>query len=424
MRRRIPYVLLLAACTFVVKACASPEASQSIQSGKITDIGAQARSSSRAPSLWSMFKIITQTGAEAKSPSRAPKSRALATIMSQTGAEARSSPRAPKPRALIAGTSRSAHPVPVVAALSERRPLDIVSLISSKPDSSFPDFVGDLDAILSRNHLRLLPILGRGPLHTVNDLLYTPGIDIAVVQADAIGALDHPARRRLRYIAKVYDEQFHVVAGREITDIRQLDGRKVNIDGPGTGTYLTARNVFKRLKVTPEFTTDDQATSYRKLSAGEIAAAVYVAPGPARELGAFANDSRFHLVPVKYGDEIAGDYLPSEFDPSHYPSLIESGTRVETIAVANVLAVLNWPESSERYRRLARFVSAFFSRYDSSLMHDHRSKWDEGIPSARVPGWQRFRPAQQWLDRKALAPSALGAIATSVMLAGTHRQRG
>ena len=157
-------------------------------------------------------------------------------------------------------------------------PLDIVSLISSKPDSSFPDFVGDLDAILSRNHLRLLPILGRGPLHTVNDLLYTPGIDIAVVQADAIGALDHPARRRLRYIAKVYDEQFHVVAGREITDIRQLDGRKVNIDGPGTGTYLTARNVFKRLKVTPEFTTDDQATSFRKLSAGEIAAAVYVAP--------------------------------------------------------------------------------------------------------------------------------------------------
>lgn len=368
MRRRIPYVLLLAACTFVVKGCASPEASQSIQSGKITDIGAQARSSSRAPSLWSMFKIITQTGAESKSPSRAPKSRALATIMSQTGAEARSSPRAPKPRALIAGTSRSAHPVPVVAALSERRPLDIVSLISSRPDSSFPDFVGDLDAILSRNHLRLLPILGRGPLHTVNDLLYTPGIDIAVVQADAIGALDHPARRRLRYIAKVYDEQFHVVAGREITDIRQLDGRKVNIDGPGTGTYLTARNVFKRLKVTPEFTTDDQATSYRKLSAGEIAAAVYVAPGPARELGAFANDSRFHLVPVKYGDEIAGDYLPSEFDPSHYPSLIESGTRVETIAVANVLAVLNWPESSERYRRLARFVSAFFSRYDSSLV--------------------------------------------------------
>ena len=97
---------------------------------------------------------------------------------------------------------------------------------------------------------------------------------------------------------------------------------------------------------------------------------------------------------------------------------IESGTRVETIAVANVLAVLNWPESSERYRRLARFVSAFFSRYDSSLMHDHRSKWDEGIPSARVPGWQRFRiPAQQWLDRKALAPSPSGAIATSLMRA-------
>jgi hypothetical protein len=295
--------------------------------------------------------------------------------------------------------------VPVVAGPSERRGLDIVSLISSEPDSTFPDFVGNVDAILSRNHLRLLPILGRGTLHSVNDLLYTPGIDIAVVQADAIRGLDHPARRRLRYIATVYNEQFHVVAGREIADIRQLDGRKVNVDRPGTGTYLTARNVFKRLKVSPEFTTDDQATAYRKLSAGEIAAAVYVAPRPARELGAFGNDSRFHLVPVKYQDEIADDYLPSELDPSHYPSLIESGTRVETIAVANVLAVLNWPERSERYRRLARFVSAFLSRYDSSLLDGRSSSWDEGIPSARVPGWQRFRPAQEWLDRKALAPS-------------------
>jgi TRAP-type uncharacterized transport system substrate-binding protein len=345
---------------------------------------------------------MTQTDAEAKSPSQAPKSRALVTAL--TGAEAKSPSLVPKPKALVTEASWSARPLPNVADLSERRGSDIVSLISSEPENTFSEFVGDLDAVLSRNHLRLLPILGRGTLHNVNDLLYTRGIDIAVVQADAIRALDHPARRRLRYIAKLYNEQFHVVAGREITDVRQLEGRKVNIDKPGTGTYLTARNVFKRLKVSPEFTTDDQATAYRKLSAGEIAAAVYVARRPARELGAFENDSRFHLIPVKYQDEIAGDYVPSELGPSHYPSLIESGTKVETIAVANVLAVLNWPERSERYRRLARFVSAFLSRYDSSLMHGRSSSWDEGIPSARVPGWQRFRPAKEWLDRKALAP--------------------
>ena len=417
MRRHMPYLLLLAACSFVVKGCSGPEASA--RSETINHVGAEAKSPSRAPTFWGIFTPFTQTGAEAKSPSRAPKSKALGTTITQTRAEAKSPSWAPKSREVVAETSRSARLEPVFTGLSELRGSDIVSLISSEPDSSFPDFVGDLDAILSRNHLRLLPIIGRGTLHSVNDLLYTPGIDIAVIQADAIRGLDHPTRGRLRYIATVYNEQFHVVAGREISDIRHLDGRKVNIDRPGTGTYLTARNVFKRLNVSPEFTTDDQATAYRKLSAGEIAAAVYVAPRPARELGTFGNDSRFHLVPVKYQDEIAGDYLPAELDSSHYPILIESGTRVETIAVANVLAVLNWPESSERYRRLARFVSAFLSRYDSSLMDGRSSKWEEAVPSTRVPGWQRFRPAQEWLDRKALAPSpstrSLSATASSAI---------
>src|SRR5215208_2184775 len=208
MRRHMPYLLLLAACSFVVKGCSGPEASA--RSETINHVGAEAKSPSRAPTFWGIFTPFTQTGAEAKSPSRAPKSRALGTTITQTRAEAKSPSRAPKSRALgttitqtraeakrpsgapksravVAQTSRSARLVPVFTDLSELRGSNIVSLISSEPDSSFPDFVGDLDAILSRNHLRVLPIIGRGTLHSVNDLLYTPGIDIAVIQADAIG---------------------------------------------------------------------------------------------------------------------------------------------------------------------------------------------------------------------------------------------
>src|SRR5215207_4828987 len=104
MRRHMPYLLLLAACSFVVKGCSGPEASA--RSETINHVGAEAKSPSRAPTFWGIFTPFTQTGAEAKRPSGAPKSRAV-----------------------VAQTSRSARLVPVFTDLSELRGSDIVSLI-------------------------------------------------------------------------------------------------------------------------------------------------------------------------------------------------------------------------------------------------------------------------------------------------------
>jgi TRAP-type uncharacterized transport system substrate-binding protein len=281
-----------------------------------------------------------------------------------------------------------------------------ISVLSSEPDSAFADFVADLNRVLSRDEIHLLPITGRGTVHTLRDLQRIRSIDIGVVQTDALAALDKrdPARRRLRYIARLYNKEFHVLASRDVTDLRQLDGRKVNIDQPGTGTHLMARNVFEKLRIAPEFTTDDQPTSYRRLRSGEIAAAVYVAPRPAPEIAQFEAEDRFHLVTVPYDDEVADGYLPAQFDMSDYPNLAEGGKPIETIAVGTVLAVLNRSQRTDSYKQMARFIDAYFSRFNEIREVGRHAKWDEASPSVTVPGWQRLRPAQEWLERKALKP--------------------
>ena len=222
---------------------------------------------------------------------------------------------------------------------------------------------------------------------------------MAIVQSDAITALgeDDLARGPLRYIGRLYDKEVHLVASREIADVRQLHGRKVNIDKPVTGTHLTARRIFEKLGITPVFTTDDQASSFEKLRSGEIAAAVYVTPRPDRRLADFQADGRFHLVGIPYGPELA-EYSPAQVAARDYPNLI-GGEPVDTVSVGTVLAVPNWPEGSERYKRAARFVDAYFSRYtDIRDVGGHR-KWEEANPSGTAPGWERFRPAQDWLQR-------------------------
>ena len=93
--------------------------------------------------------------------------------------------------------------------------------------------------------------------------MYLRGVDVGIVQMDARQGLPSEslraqAQQRLRYIARLYNEELHVLASREIADIRQLDGKKVNIDKDGSGTNLTAKLVFEKLGVKPEYTTYDQ----------------------------------------------------------------------------------------------------------------------------------------------------------------------
>jgi hypothetical protein len=65
--------------------------------------------------------------------------------------------------------------------------------------------------------------------------------------------------------------------------------------------------------------------------------------------------------------------------------------------------VFNWPENSDRYNRVKRFVDAFFSRFDEFLQPGRHPKWKEVNLAADVPGWERVKPAQDWLDRAVAA---------------------
>jgi TRAP transporter TAXI family solute receptor len=316
--------------------------------------------------------------------------------------------------ALIVGCSAASAQTaaaPAAPSLSARANLGTIGIISGGADGTYIRIAADLANVLDNEQLRILPIIGRGSLQNLQDIMFLRGVDIGIVQMDArqglSANLQAVGQQRLKYLARLYNEELHVLASREITDIRQLNGKKVNIDKVGSGTNLTARIIFEKLGIKPEFTVYDQASSYERLRSGEIQAALYVAGRPVRAMTEFQADNRFHLLAVPFEGEIAETYLPARFASTDYPRLIESGKAVETIAVGNVLAVFNWPENSERYKRVARFVDAFFSRFDEFSQPGRHAKWKEVNLSATVPGWQRFKAAQDWLDRAA-KPAAAG----------------
>ncbi len=51
------------------------------------------------------------------------------------------------------------------------------------------------------------------------------------------------------------------------------------------------------------------------------------------------------------------------------------GQTVDTIAVPSVLAVYNWPKNTDRYRRVARFVEALYTKWDKFQEPPRHPKW-------------------------------------------------
>jgi hypothetical protein len=72
---------------------------------------------------------------------------------------------------------------------------------------------------------------------------------------------------------------------------------------------------------------------------------------------------------------------------------------VDTVAVSAVLFAYGWPKTNvDRYRRVQRFVEAFFPRIGDFQRPPRHPKWHDVNLAATLPGWTRFEAAQAWLD--------------------------
>jgi hypothetical protein len=76
----------------------------------------------------------------------------------------------------------------------------------------------------------------------------------------------------------------------------------------------------------------------------------------------------------------------------------------DTIAVPSVLAAYNWAPNTERRRKLALFVDAFFTKFAALQNPPFHPKWKEVSLPAPLAGWNRLPLAQQWLDKHGVEP--------------------
>jgi TRAP-type uncharacterized transport system substrate-binding protein len=272
-------------------------------------------------------------------------------------------------------------------------------------EGTFIRYAADLaKALDDGNNLRVIPMVTYGAVGNVTDLLNLRGVDVAITQADV---LDHFRREvkvpdienRIQYISPLFLAEVHIYAREEFKSLQDLAGRKVAFNTPGSAANLTGQVVFQRLGIQVEPVFINNAIALEKMRSGEVSAVVHVVGKPNDLFVRFKPEPGFHFIPVEYGAPFEDYYVPASLEPEDYPHLIPSGQTVPTIAVPALLAVFNWPKNSDRYRRVSRFIEAYFTKFDQLQQPPFQPKWREINLAGQVPGWKRYRVAEELLAK-------------------------
>lgn len=287
-----------------------------------------------------------------------------------------------------------------------------ITILGASLTGSYIKIVDDIAKAVNDGHrLRVLPIIGEGGSQNIRDIMYLRNVDAGIVMSTSLDLYEKEPlfqnlRKKLQYIAKLYQEEIHIVGRTDIGSVNDLANQRVAFHG---GAYVSGQLLLDKLGIRrAESVKMNFFDGLEKLKTGEIAAIVRATASPMKDFDS-AFDPRYHrMVPVAFDASIVESFAPARLRSDQYPRAIPTGQTVQTVAIGVVLAAYAWRPGTDRYRRVEQFVDTFFSNYDKLLQNPKRHpKWDDVNLAAEMPGWTRFSAAQEWLDKnRPAAPSA------------------
>lgn len=282
-----------------------------------------------------------------------------------------------------------------------------IGLAGGLLEGTFSRYAADLGKALDDGHnLRVLPIVSYGAVGNVSDLLYLKGVDFAITYADV---LDHYKNiekipnidKRVNYVMPMFQGELHIFVRPEIKTLQDLEGKKFNFNTVGSAANYTGGIVFDRLGIKVERLYMNNGLALEAMRKGEIAGLVHVVGKPNSLFSNIKSSDGFHFLPMEFSEKFEDYYVPAELTSADYPALIPKGEKVDTISVTALLAVFNWNPNTnfDRYRRCVRFIEYLFERFDRLRQPPYQPKWKEMNIAGTIPGWTRFPPAQELIDK-------------------------
>ena len=286
--------------------------------------------------------------------------------------------------------------------------------MGSQAKTSYTRFAQDMQNVLddTKTHtIRVLPLLGRGGGQNFLDMLFLKGIDMGLVERDVIDEFKRKdpqtygnVENRLRYILKLSNSEMHFFARHDIKKLEDLRGKKISFYKPLSSSEQAIKKILGACEIEVEGIHMDTELGTKSLRSGEIVAVGRISGAPHGALVGFTKEDGHFLpldeenLPPGCFQKLLKMYLPATLKHEHYPNVLAKGQTVPTVANATLLVTYNFDDKTERYKRIATFVRKLFDNIDKFSTGPRHPKWKEVNIPAKVPGWIRFKPAQDWID--------------------------
>lgn len=241
-------------------------------------------------------------------------------------------------------------------------------------------------------------------VRAVNEGRVTSGLaqaDIAAAAAEGKGVFkDAGKAENLRAIAALFPETVHIVvfADSPIHAIKDLRGKRVSIDAPGSGTNATARLILSAFKLSEKrvtFSFENAERSLEMMQNGELDAFFFVGGAPLGVVEELAAQGKIRLLPVD-GKEI--DALVAKA-PYLTKADIPEGTYQNMPAVPTLEVRAIWLVNAQVPDELVyEIVRALFNPGNRGLLDSGHPKGKlirletarDGLPVPLHPGAQRY----------------------------------
>lgn len=282
-----------------------------------------------------------------------------------------------------------------------------LGMVTGSPTGTYYRFGNEIKDAVQKDGIKIIVKESKGSIDNINRIDSRENAAFGIVQSDVLGFLtrsDSPkskqAVKNLRMVFPFYQEEIHVVASKEIQKFEDLQGKTVAIGQSGSGSWLTAVNLFgitgvrplKMLRLPPE-------EGLVAVLSGKAQAMIYVGGKPVKlfenleELSKMETYAKItegiHLVPMN-DEKLYKEYSPTTITPVDY-SFVKKP--IPTIAVTSVLVSFNFgvtdgPYSEARCKEVKNFSNSLRKRLPELAQTGH-PKWKEVDLDAEVGIWQR-----------------------------------
>ena len=300
----------------------------------------------------------------------------------------------------------------VLSMVSAAAAVDL-GLITGSDKGTYYQFGLDLQKLVRQNGINLTVHPSRGSVENVYAVYQRPGVQMGIVQSDVLAFVSKlqsdPVLTRIakktRMVFPLYNEEVHILGRPDIKEFDDLAGRRVAIGREGSGTYLTARLLFKLAEVAPaETQLIDTAEALAALKAGRVDAMFYVAGYPVKLFREdVAAGDNLKLVPI-LNKSLTEFYPSSQIPPDTYAWQPEP---VNTIAVKAVLVSFDFRKRD--CDSVGRFAQLMANGMDSLQKNGH-PKWKAVDLNYQLKGWEQYDCVRRALGK---TPTATATSRTS-----------